>query len=156
MPPWQPLWPCPISLTETGPKWLPGIHHDKPDGLKRHFGLGRPRHAWIRTQDRTNSATYKIGWFPGDVLRRVVKKSTRREQDVRWVVNILYQLCIVIFLCERAVVYLMRWWWATLKSKFSNKNCWLQIWLISEKILSSNAVCQQLHHFHVLWIIFSL
>jgi len=59
-------------------KWSPGRHSDKPDGSKRHFGLGRPRHAWIGKQDPTNSATHGTRWFLGHVHRRVVDS----RQDV--------------------------------------------------------------------------
>jgi len=45
---------------------------DRPDGSKRLFGSGRPRHAWIGTQYPTNSATLGTRWFLGHVLHRVV------------------------------------------------------------------------------------
>jgi len=41
------LWNRTTSSTGTVQKWSPGRHIDKPDGSKRHFGLERPRHAWI-------------------------------------------------------------------------------------------------------------
>jgi len=45
--------------------------------IKRHFGSGRHRCAWIGMQDRTNSATHGTRWFPGHVLHRAVN-----NQDV--------------------------------------------------------------------------
>ena len=52
------LWNRTTSSTGTVQKWSPGRHSDKPDGSKRHFGLGRPRHASMGMQDPTNSATH--------------------------------------------------------------------------------------------------
>ena len=77
------LWYRTTSSTGTVQKWSPGRHSDKPNGSKRHFGLGRPQHAWIGMQDPTNSATHGTSWFLGHVHRRVVNS----QQDVNKMSN---------------------------------------------------------------------